>query len=165
MKPAKTELATFAAGCFWHVEDDFMQMEGVIKTTVGYTGGHMKYPTYKDVCSDETGHAEAIEIEFDQKQISYEKLLDKFWELHDPAQFNRQGPDVGTQYRSAIFYHNRAQKKAAIKSMQSLQKSEKYKYKKIHTQIAKAEKFYPAEEYHQKYFQKHKIQKMFMCGM
>ena len=162
---AKPQLATFAAGCFWHVEEDFMHMKGVIKTTVGYSGGHMKNPTYKDVCSDETGHAEAVQIEFDPKQISYEKLLDKFWELHDPTQFNGQGPDVGAQYRSAIFYHDEKQKKAAISSMGKLQKSEKYKNKKIHTQIAKAEKFYPAEEYHQKYFQKHKLQKMFMCRM
>ena len=106
-----------------------------------------------------------MQIEFDPKQVPYEKLLDKFWELHDPTQFNRQGPDVGTQYRSAIFYHDEKQKKAAIKSMEKLQKSERYKNKKIMTQIAKASKFYPAEEYHQKYFQKHKIQKRVMCRM
>ena len=155
MKPAKTELATFAAGCFWHVEDDFMQMEGVIKTTVGYTGGHMKYPTYKDVCSDETGHAEAIEIEFDPKQISYGRLLDRFWELHDPAQFNRQGPDVGTQYRSAIFYHNEKQKKAAIASKEKLEKSGKFR-NPIVTAIVPISEFYKAEKYHQRYLEKRK---------
>jgi len=160
---AKPQLATFAAGCFWHVEEDFMHMKGVIKTTVGYSGGHMKNPTYKDVCSDETGHAEAVQIEFDPKQISYEKLLDKFWETHDQTSYHKQGPDVGSQYRAAIFYHNGEQKQAAIKSKNKLQKSEKYKNKKIVTEIVKASEFYPAEEYHQKYFQKHKLQKMFMC--
>ena len=157
------EKATFAAGCFWHVEEEFRNVKGVIDTKVGYTGGNVKNPSYEKVCTDATGHAEAIEVTFDPKIVSYEKLLEVFWRTHDPTQFNRQGPDVGSQYRSAIFYHDEKQKKAAISSMEALQKSEKYKNKKIHTQIAKAEKFYPAEEYHQKYFQKHKLQKMFLC--
>ncbi len=163
MTQPKTQLATFSAGCFWHVEEDFMRMKGVVKTTVGYIGGHMENPTYKDVCSDETGHAEALQIEFDPEQVSYEELLNKFWEIHDPTSYHKQGPDVGSQYRAAIFYHDEKQKQVAIKSKEKLQKSEKYKNKKIVTEIVKASKFYPAEEYHQKYFEKHKIQKMFMC--
>ena len=157
------ETATFAAGCFWGVEELFRKTKGVAETTVGYTGGQTKNPTYQQVCTDKTGHAEALQVEFDPKIISYDKLLDIFWQNHDPTTYHRQGPDVGSQYRSAIFYHDEKQKKAAIKSMKALQKSDKYKNKKIHTQIAKAEKFYLAEEYHQKYFQKHKLQKMFMC--
>ena len=159
----KTEIATFAAGCFWHVEEAFMHIEGVIKTTVGYTGGHMENLTYEDVCSDTTGHAEAIEVEFDPKPVSYEDLLNTFWEIHDPTSYHKQGPDAGSQYRAAIFYHDEKQKQAAMKSKNKLQKSGKYKNKKIVTEIAKASKFYPAEEYHQKYFEKHKLQKMLMC--
>ncbi|MBI2523439.1 peptide-methionine (S)-S-oxide reductase MsrA [Candidatus Woesearchaeota archaeon] len=159
----KTQLATFAAGCFWHVEESFRQMNGVVKTTVGYIGGHMENPTYKNVCSDETGYAEAVQVEFDPKQISYEELLGKFWEIHDPTSYHKQGPDVGSQYRAAIFYHDEKQKQAAMKSKNKLSKSEKYKNKKIVTEIVKASKFYPAEEYHQKYFQKHKLQKFFAC--
>ena len=168
MSPAKLEIATFAAGCFWHVEEAFMRIRGVIKTTVGYTGGHsghMEAPTYKDVCSDATGHAEAVEIEFNSKQVSYEDLLNRFWEIHDPSSCHKQGPDTGSQYRAVIFYHDEKQKLAAISSKNKLQKSEKYKNKKIVTEIVKASKFYPAEEYHQKYFEKHKLQKMFMCRM
>ena len=159
----KIEKATFAAGCFWHVEEAFREIKGVVDVTSGYTGGHMKNPSYNDVCSDLTGHAEAIEIEFDPKQVSYEKLLDKFWEMHDPTSYHKQGPDVGSQYRSAIFYNNEKQKEIATKSKNNLQKTQKYKNKKIVTELKKASKFYPAEEYHQKYFQKHKLQKMFMC--
>ena len=110
--------ATFAAGCFWHVEEAFRQVKGVIEVASGYTGGHMKNPSYKDVCTDETGHAEAVEIEFNPKQVSYEELLDRFWELHDPTSYHEQGPDVGSQYRAAIFYHNEKQKIAATKSKQ-----------------------------------------------
>ena len=159
----KIQLATFAAGCFWHVEEAFSRIKGVVNVTSGYVGGKMKNPSYKDVCSDETGHAEAVQVEFDPKQVSYDKLLDKFWEIHDPTSYHKQGPDVGSQYRAAIFYHAEKQKQAALKSKQKLQKSEKYKGKKIVTEIVKATKFYKAEEYHQKYFQKHKLQKMFMC--
>ena len=151
----KIETATFAAGCFWGVEYKFAQIKGVVNTTVGYTGGHLKYPSYENVCSDETGHAEAIKVEFDPNQVSYEKLLEVFWELHDPTQLHRQGPDVGTQYRSAIFYQNEEQKKAAIKSKEKLEKSGKYK-KPIVTEIVPASQFYPAEEYHQKYWLKNK---------
>ena len=165
MPTQKTEKATFATGCFWQVEEAFSNVEGVVSTMVGYTGGKTKNPTYEKVCTDATGHAEAVHVEFNPSKVSYEELLDVFWGINDPTQLNRQGPDVGSQYRSAIFYHDEKQKKAAISSMEKLQKSEKYKTKKIMTQIAKAEKFYPAEEYHQKYFQKHKLQKMFMCRM
>ena|SRR3989338_3669686 len=151
----KIETATFAAGCFWGVEYKFAQIKGVVNTTVGYTGGHLKNPSYEDVCSGETGHAEAVKVKFDPNQVSYEKLLEVFWELHDPTQLHRQGPDVGTQYRSAIFYQNEEQKKAAIKSKEKLEKSGKYK-KPIVTEIVPASQFYPAEEYHQKYWLKNK---------
>ena len=151
----KIETATFAAGCFWGVEYKFAQIKGVVNTTVGYTGGHLKNPSYEDVCSGATGHAEAVKVKFDPNQVSYEKLLEEFWELHDPTQLHRQGPDVGTQYRSAIFYQNEEQKKAAIKSKEKLEKSGKYK-KPIVTEIVPASQFYPAEEYHQKYWLKNK---------
>lgn len=149
---AKPEKATFAAGCFWHVEEAFREVKGVLETQVGYTGGRMENPTYEDVCSHTTGHAEAVEVTFDPKTISYEELLDAFWGMHDPTQVNRQGPDIGTNYRSAIFYHGEKQKAAAEKSKQKLQK--KLGSKKIATQIIAAKKFYPAEEYHQKYLAK-----------
>ena len=165
MATQKTQLATFAAGCFWHVEEAFMHLKGVIKTTVGYTGGNAENPSYKDVCSGKTGHAESVQVEFNPKQISYENLLKVFWSIHDPTQVNKQGPDIGAQYRSAIFYHNENQKQAAISLKNKLQKSGIYKNKKIATEIAKAPEFYPAEDYHQKYFEKHKIKKMLMCGM
>ena len=144
--------ATFAAGCFWHVEAAFQNVTGVIATHVGYTGGTTKNPTYKEVCSDTTQHAEAVEIEFEPKKISYKRLLDVFWKCHDPTQHNRQGPDVGTQYRSAIFYYSAEQKNQAEESKKALQKTIKTK---IATEIVKATEFYLAEEYHQKYFQKH----------
>lgn len=147
----KTDKATFAAGCFWGVEAVFRQINGVISTQVGYTGGAMDNPTYEDVCTDETGHAEAVEITYDPDKVSYEKLLDVFWNNHNPTQSNRQGPDVGTQYRSAIFYHNEKQKKASQKSLKEQQK----KYKdKIATEIKSSSKFYKAEEYHQQYLEK-----------
>ncbi|HLC19420.1 MAG TPA: peptide-methionine (S)-S-oxide reductase MsrA [Candidatus Nanoarchaeia archaeon] len=144
--------ATFAAGCFWHVEAAFQNVTGVIATHVGYTGGTTKNPTYKEVCSDTTQHAEAVEIEFDENKISYKELLDIFWKSHDPTQHNRQGPDFGTQYRSAIFYHSAEQKNQAETSKKALQKTIK---NTIATEIVKATEFYLAEEYHQKYFQKH----------
>ena len=151
----KTEIATFAAGCFWGVEYKFNQVKGVVTTAVGYTGGHFKNPSYEDVCSDETGHAEAVQVEYDPKQVTYEQLLDIFWSLHDPTQLNRQGPDIGSQYRSAIFYCNEEQKRAAIKSKEKLEKSGKRK-KPVVTEIVPASTFYRAEEYHQKYWLKNK---------
>jgi peptide-methionine (S)-S-oxide reductase len=153
------EKATFGAGCFWHVEEAFREIKGVSKTEVGYMGGAMKNPTYEDVCTDETGHAEVVQVEFDPKIVSYDKLLEAFWTIHDPTQKNRQGPDEGTQYRSAIFYHSEAQKKAAEKSLKEAQK--KFK-EKIATEITKAGTFYPAEEYHQKYLMKRGLK---TCGI
>ena len=147
------EKATFSAGCFWHVEEAFRQMKGVTSTTVGYTGGTIKNPTYEDVCTDKTGHAEVVEVTFDQTKITYEELLNVFWDIHDPTTKNRQGPDVGTQYRSAIFYHIPEQKTSAEASKKDLEASGKYK-KKIVTEITKATTFYPAEEYHQHYLAK-----------
>src|SRR3989344_2056117 len=145
------EIATFAAGCFWGVEAAFRQIDGVISTQVGYTGGKMENPSYEDVCTDETGHAEAVEVTFDTKMVSYEKLLEVFWSNHNPTQGNRQGPDVGTQYRSAVFYHNTNQKELAEKSL--IEQQKKYD-KKITTEIKPAEKFYEAEDYHQQYLEK-----------
>ncbi len=147
----KTEKASFASGCFWHVEAAFRQVKGVISTQVGYTGGEMPNPAYKDVCTDRTGHAEAVEITYDPKIVSYERLLEVFWHNHHPTQLNRQGPDAGTQYRSAIFYHNQKQKKIVEKSKQQHQKKIKGK---IVTEIVAATKFYRAEEYHQQYLEK-----------
>ena len=149
----KTERATFGAGCFWGVEAAFRQVKGVLKTTVGYMGGNLKNPTYEDVCTDETGHAEVVEVEYDPTKVSYEKLLEVFWKNHDPTQLNRQGPDVGTQYRTIIFFHNEEQKNAAIASKEKLQKSGKYN-KPIATEIVPASTFYKAEEYHQQYLEK-----------
>jgi peptide-methionine (S)-S-oxide reductase len=148
------EKATFGAGCFWHVEEAFRYLKGVTSTTVGYMGGTLKKPTYEDVCTDKTGHAEVVEITYDPDNISYEDLLTVFWDIHDPTTKNRQGPDVGSQYRSAIFYHTSEQKTAAEKSKKNLEQSRKYK-KKIMTEIIKASTFYPAEEYHQQYLAKH----------
>jgi len=145
--------ATFAAGCFWGVEATFRQLPGVISTRVGYTGGKLQNPTYKDVCTDRTGHAEAVEVDYDPAKISYEKLLDVFWENHDPTQLNRQGPDSGTQYRSAIFYHDPEQQSAAESSKEKRGKSGAYR-KPIVTQIVPATTFYEAEDYHQQYLEK-----------
>lgn len=155
----KTKKAIFAAGCFWHVEYEFSKINGVQEVISGYTGGDTKNPTYKEVCAGRTNHAEAVQITYDPKMTRYEDLLKKFWEIHDPTQFNRQGPDTGTQYRSAIFYHDDSQKKAAEKSLNEEQKKHE---KKIVTQIMPAKEFYKAEEYHQKYYEKNKIQS---CGM
>ncbi len=145
--------ATFAAGCFWGVEATFRQLPGVTSTHVGYTGGNAENPTYKDVCTDTTGHAEAVEVEYDPAKLSYDKLLEVFWENHDPTQLNRQGPDFGKQYRSAIFFHDAAQEAAAKASKDALEKSRRYS-KPIVTQIVPAVKFYEAEDYHQQYLEK-----------
>ena len=146
--------ATFGAGCFWHVEDMLSKTKGVKSTKVGYIGGQLPNPTYEEVCTDKTGHAEAVEVEYDPDEISYEELLDVFWNNHNPTTLNRQGPDVGIQYRSAIFYHNDEQKEIAEKSKQILDKSRKYE-NPIVTEIVPSPTFYSAEEYHQKYFKKH----------
>jgi len=147
------EKATFAAGCFWGVEATFRQLPGVISTRVGYTGGQLPNPTYKDVCTDRTGHAEAVEVEYDPAKISYEQLLNVFWENHDPTQLNRQGPDWGTQYRSAIFFHTPEQESAAKASKEVLGKSGRLS-KPIVTRIVPATTFYEAEDYHQQYLEK-----------
>jgi len=145
--------ATFAAGCFWGVEEAFRQIKGVTSTTVGYTGGTMKNPSYKDVCTGATGHAEAVEVEFDPAQVSYRELLAAFFQNHNPTTPNRQGPDIGTQYRSAIFYHDAEQETAAIESKAALGKSGIFK-RPIVTEIAPASEFYRAEDYHQQYLEK-----------
>lgn len=157
MNSLSTEKATLAAGCFWGVESVFRQVEGVISTRVGYTGGHAVNPTYQEVCTDKTGHAEAIEIIFDPEKISYAQILEVFWKNHNPTTLNRQGPDVGTQYRSAIFYHNDTQAQIAEESKQALEKSGRFQ-QPIITEIIAADTFYPAEEYHQNYCAKHGIQ-------
>ena len=148
-----TEKATFAAGCFWGVEAAFRQVHGVTSTTVGYMGGHLKNPTYRDVCTDKTGHAEVVEVTFDPAQVAYVDLLQVFWGNHDPTQWNRQGPDYGTQYRTAIFYHSPEQQAAASASKQALDRSGKYP-RSIATEITPAAEFWRAEDYHQQYLEK-----------
>ncbi len=148
----KLETATFGAGCFWGVEELFRQINGVKETKVGYTGGTTKNPTYEEVCTGKTGHVEAIEIKFDLKETSYEKLLDVFWQAHNPLQADGQGHDVGTQYHAIIFYHNDKQKKTAEKSKEKMNK-EKFSGR-IATSIEPAKEFYPAEDYHQRYLEK-----------
>jgi peptide-methionine (S)-S-oxide reductase len=147
------EKATFGAGCFWGVEEAFRKVKGVRATTVGFSGGTLDQPTYKDVCTNKTGHAEVVQVEFDPAQVSYEELLQVFWKSHDPTTLNRQGPDVGTQYRSVIFYHSPEQKSAAIAAKQALDESRKYQ-KPVVTQILPAGPFWRAEEYHQRYLEK-----------
>ena len=147
------EIATFGAGCFWGVEAAFQRVPGVIETAVGYSGGHTESPSYQDVCTDETGHAEVVQVAFDPAKVSFEELLQVFWGMHDPTQLNRQGPDVGTQYRTAIFFHSPEQAAVAKKSREALEASGKLK-RPIATEITPAGKFYRAEEYHQKYLQK-----------
>lgn len=148
------ELATFAAGCFWGVESFFKQVKGVLETTVGYTGGTTINPAYRQVCTGITGHAEAVQIKYDPRTVSYGELLSLFWRMHDPTTPNRQGPDEGTQYRSAIFYHNEEQRKAAERSKEEFDRSGVY-LNKATTQIVPASTFYAAEDYHQDYFEKH----------
>lgn len=144
------EIATFGAGCFWGVEAAFMQIKGVTKTTVGYLGGTLKNPNYKDVCSGNTGHAEAVQIKYDPKQVAYTELLGLFWSIHNPTTLNKQGADIGTQYRSAIFYHSQEQKELAEKSKIELGNSGKY-LRPIVTEITPTSTFYQAENYHQEY--------------
>ena len=145
--------ATFAAGCFWGVEEAFRKAPGVTETAVGYMGGHLDNPSYQAVCTDRTGHAEVVQVQFDPSRITYQRLLEIFWELHDPTTLNRQGPDVGTQYRSAVFYHDEAQRAAAVEMKQRLQASGRFR-RPIVTEITPASTFWRAEEYHQKYIQK-----------
>jgi peptide methionine sulfoxide reductase msrA/msrB len=152
-KGDKMDMAVFAAGCFWGVEDKFSRIPGVLRTRVGYTGGHTKNPTYKEVCSDTTGYAEAVEVIFDPNKVSYPELLDAFFRFHDPTQVNRQGPDIGTQYRSAVFYLSEAQNEAALKAIEALNKSGQYD-RPVATQVLPASAFYEAEEYHQRYYER-----------
>jgi len=147
------EKATFGAGCFWGVEAAFRQVHGVVSTAVGYMGGTLPDPAYQDVCTDRTGHAEVVQIEYDPEQITYPQLLSVFWENHDPTTLNRQGPDVGTQYRSVIFYHTPAQQAAAQESRDALARSGKYR-RPVVTEIVPAAEFWRAEEYHQQYLEK-----------
>ena len=146
-----TQTATFAAGCFWGVESSFRQIPGVSATRVGYTGGHTEDPSYYDVCSDTTGHAEAVEVEFDPEQVPYETLLDLFWRSHDPTQGNRQGPDVGSQYRSAVYFHSPEQQEQALASKARVQAN---LLQPVTTEVVPAETFFEAEDYHQQYFEK-----------
>ena len=148
-----TELATFGAGCFWGVEVTFRNVRGVKNALAGYLGGTLANPTYKDVCTGRTGHAEVVQVEYDPAEVGYDKLLDAFWENHDPTTLNRQGPDVGTQYRSAIFYHTPEQKQLAEESKKRLEASGKFR-RRIVTEITEATTFYPAEDYHQRYLEK-----------
>ena len=145
--------ATFGAGCFWGVEAAYRQIPGVISTAVGYLGGTLDNPTYYDVCSGRTGHAEVVEVTYDPSRLTYDDLLTVFWENHDPTTLNRQGPDVGTQYRSAIFYHDEDQKETAIRSKEERDRSGKYR-RPIVTEITPATEFYMAEDYHQQYLEK-----------
>jgi peptide-methionine (S)-S-oxide reductase len=149
-----TEKATFGAGCFWGVEAVFRQINGVKDAIAGYAGGKTQNPTYEDVCRDETGHAEVVEMVFDPLEVSYAELLDVFWRSHDPTARNRQGPDVGSQYRSVVFYHSPEQKAAAEAKLAELEKSGRFR-RPIVTQIESAPPFYRAEEYHQQYLAKH----------
>lgn len=147
------EKATFAAGCFWGVEEAYYDEAGIISTRVGYTGGSVENPTYKEVCTDTTGHAEAVEVTFDPQKISYEQLLKIFWNIHDPTQIDRQGPDIGSQYRSAIFYHSDNQRQQAEVSRESVDSSGRY-HRSVATEILPASTFWQAEEYHQQYHRK-----------
>ena len=148
------ENAIFAAGCFWGVESAFGKVRGVKSTSVGYSGGKTENPTYEEVCSGRTGHAEVVEIVFDPAQVSYRELLEVFWSIHDPTTLNRQGPDIGTQYRSAVFFLDEAQKAAAEASKEELDQSGRF-HARVVTEIASASGYYPAEDYHQQYFEKH----------
>ncbi|NQV55092.1 MAG: peptide-methionine (S)-S-oxide reductase MsrA [Rhodospirillales bacterium] len=146
-------LATFGAGCFWGIEDAFRRIDGVIDAVSGYSGGATSNPSYEDVCTGTTGHTEVVQVEFDPDKVSYEKLLDVFWDIHDPTTLNRQGPDIGTQYRSAVYYHSPEQNQAAVESLSQKQSGGAFK-NPIVTEITEASEFYQAEEYHQRYFER-----------
>ena len=148
-----TEIATFGAGCFWGVEAAFQRVPGVMGTAVGYSGGHTENPTYRDVCTDETGHAEVVQVTFDPAQVSYQQLLNVFWQIHDPTQVNRQGPDFGTQYRTAIFFHTPEQERVALAAKKTMEAAGQLR-RPIVTEIVPASTFWRAEEYHQKYLEK-----------
>lgn len=148
------EKATFGAGCFWGVEAQFAAMPGVVATAVGYEGGKLDNPTYKDVCTDQTGHAEVVELDFDNEKITFGQILDTFFELHDPTTLNRQGPDWGTQYRSAIFFHSPEQEQQAKAKIEQLTNEGRFKPKRIVTRVEPAQTFWRAEEYHQRYLEK-----------
>ncbi len=148
------EKATFGAGCFWGVELAFAAIPGVTATAVGYEGGSLERPTYKDVCTDQTGHAEVVEVDFDPEKVSYERLLDKFFEMHDPTTMNRQGPDWGTQYRSVVFFHSPEQEQQAKRKIAQLTEAGSYNPRRIVTQVVPAQTFWRAEEYHQRYLEK-----------
>jgi peptide-methionine (S)-S-oxide reductase len=163
MTNSTTDTATFGSGCFWCTEAIFKELNGVISVMPGYSGGHTVNPTYKEVCSGETGHAECTQIIYDPSKISYDELLEVFWEVHDPTTLNRQGADVGTQYRSVIFYHNDEQKRLAEKYKTELDRSGAYD-KPIVTQVAPLEKFYPAENYHHDYYEYNKDKNPY-CSM
>jgi peptide-methionine (S)-S-oxide reductase len=147
------EIATFGAGCFWGIEAAFRRVPGVLDAVVGYSGGHTQNPSYQDVCTDTTGHAEVVQVTFDNEKLSYDQLLSVFWTIHDPTQVNRQGPDYGKQYRTAIFFHSPEQEGAAKKSKQALEASGKLR-RPVATEITPAGPFWPAEEYHQRYLEK-----------
>jgi peptide-methionine (S)-S-oxide reductase len=149
-----TEKATFGAGCFWGVEETFRQIPGVVDAAVGYEGGMLKNPSYRDVCTDRTGHAEVVEVDYDPERVSYDELLNVFWNNHNPTTLNRQGPDIGTQYRSVVFYHTPEQQATAVASKERLEHEGRFK-RPIVTQIVPASTFYRAEEYHQRYLEKH----------
>ena len=147
------EIATFGAGCFWGIEAAFRRVPGVLDAAVGYSGGHTQNPSYQDVCTDTTGHAEVVQVTFDNEKLSYDQLLNVFWTIHDPTQVNRQGPDYGKQYRTAIFFHSPEQEAAAKKSKQALEASGKLR-RPVATEITPAGTFWRAEEYHQRYLEK-----------
>jgi len=158
------EKATFAAGCFWGIEEAFRRVNGVIATAVGYSGGHFERPSYEQVCTLNTGHAEAVRVIFDPRVVSYENLLDIFWQMHDPTTKDRQGPDVGKQYRSVIFYHNDEQKAAALDSKEKLEKAKVFR-SPIVTEIVPVSEFYMAEDYHQQYFEKKGVLQNVLRGL
>lgn len=160
MEDTRLQKATFAAGCFWGVEETFRTIKGVVSTVVGYTGGHTEKPSYKEVCTDTTGHAEAVEVTFDPGVVSFEELLKVFWDSHDPTTPNRQGPDIGSQYRSAIFFHDAEQERLSKESKEALDSSGVYS-RPVVTEIEPVASFYPAEEYHQKYLMKRGVK---YCG-